>query len=159
MYTVSPQFSLFLLIQVVDSIGQWPMREVSQELGQPHASNQTVEWPFPERPKPPCSLTDIIAMAILSSTNRQANFAEINGFIKRWFPYYRQSKEQEKRWHGTVDRRLRNKEFIKLPKISQSSPPLYCLQPDFIEQFKTKQSLLKKQLHGHTEPDFVWSFI
>jgi hypothetical protein len=110
-------------------------------------------WPFPERPKPPCSLTDLIALAIQNMPGKTASVNQVTDFIARWFPYY----QQDKKWHSTAKRVLYGgNPFIKLPRKFDQSVSEYALSSDFENSFNARRSKLRLSLTHHVSVNFPW---
>lgn len=70
-------------------------------------------WPFPQRPKPPCSLRELAAIALETMPEKVGSSQAICDYIAKHFPFYRQNTQ----WHNTLKVRMGDKKyFIRQPK-------------------------------------------
>lgn len=85
-------------------------------------------WPFPQRPKPPCSLKELIVLALHKMEDGVGSCQQVCCFIAEHFPYYRQNQ----RWHHTVKCNLGDKRhFIKLSKRIGCDHSQYTVNPNY----------------------------
>ena len=116
----------------------------------PVVSQPEGNWPFPERPKPPCSLIHLMMLAIHELPMKRAGQSEVIEDIARRFPYYRQNTK----WYNSVGCYLSHKKcFVKLPKRPEVSHAEYTLDPSEEERFNFEELKIKMWQHmDHGKP-------
>lgn len=103
-------------------------------------------WPFPERPKPPCSMYNLVMLALHELPGKKAGAPAVINYIGQKFPYYRQSST----WHNTVGKNLSSHPcFLKLPKQGDLSYHEYRLDTETEKAFNFEA--LKEKLKNHMD--------
>lgn len=84
-----------------------------QEVQVPMLPSNQPAWPFPERPKPPCSMRELIALGLFHLPNATGSCQQVIEYITAHFPYYRQNDK----WHHSLQTYMADKRFFdKAPK-------------------------------------------
>lgn len=110
------------------------------------ASGPQQFWPFPERPKPPCSMKELAVIALNSKSDKMGSPQEVCDFISRHFPYYRQNN----RWNHSLKCTMGDKRFfIKQPKRHHYSE--YTINPDYYATVDFEN--IKAKLKRHVDID------
>lgn len=131
--------------QNLDEHGR-PVDMAATPVASPMVIQNRGNWPFPERPKPPCSLLHLIMLAIHERPSKRAGLPDILEEIARRFPYYRQNTK----WHKSVKCYLYHRKcFVKLPKRKEVSHAEYTLEPGEEEGFDFEE--LKWKVFQHMD--------
>lgn len=113
-----------------------------QELQSNMYGEQQFPWPFPERPKPPCSMRELIAIALHELPNTTGSCQQVCEYIAGHFPYYRQNSK----WRHSLQTYMTDKRyFMKAPK--RFSYNEYTMTEDFKKTFNLQTVLDKVVYH------------
>lgn len=117
----------------------------------PANQNSPDYWPWPERPKPPCSMREMAGLALSCIPGQQADINEVTVFVTKCFPYYR----KDKKWHRSLANALYdNNYFIKLQRGGAASNYKYTFTDKYRAEFDVQS--FKFRMKTHMDPNF-WS--
>ena len=90
--------------------------------------------PFPEEPKPQHSYIGLIAMAILSSTDKKLVLADIYQYVLDNFPYFR---HRGQGWRNSIRHNLSlNDFFLKAGRAANGKGHYWAVHPACVEDFQ-----------------------
>lgn len=108
----------------------------------PSSEGSIPAWPFPQRPKPPCSIRELIALSLHNLPENIGSCQQICDFVRNHFPYYRGNTQ----WHHTVKCRITEKKyFIKQDKRCNYKE--YKVSPEFLAELDMTE--LQTRLRNH----------
>ena len=105
-------------------------------------------WPWPQRPRPPSSMRDLAALALVSLPGQKGDLNELIAFVTRCFPYYR----KDNKWHRSLANALYdNNNFVKLQREGMATNYKYTFSDKFRAVFDARS--VKEKLKAHMDPD------
>lgn len=112
-----------------------------------NTSGQTAPWPYPERPRPPCAMREIIGLVLYSMPHHQADKQQIAELIPQYLPYFRKDNKWYKSLHNSL---YDNNYFMKAQKSIMDS----CNKYTFTEKYRATFdiSAIKRRLYDHIDP-------